>query len=414
MSVAEHDRETFAAEPYADASTGTRTASPSSTACPRESMRVLPRALQPLLTWMVGKPLPEQTPWRLTPWHHLAAALTPLVIGVTLSGLAVELGQWWLLLLLPGWVLSVHGSRKLRATILHQCAHGNFVRNKRIDSTLGGAIAFLSFSQEYFDYKQEHVVGHHSSKHMSMEDPTVQYLIVRMRARAGMTREQLWRRLVMTLLSPRFHVMTMYRRFASHFRGTSSMRYRVAFAAWLVLQAAVVTMLDAWVLFLVAWVIPLGVLFNLAVALRVASEHVFPPAGMDLDELDKAARAARFTNGIFMGEAVPSPHPSRIVRAGRWARWGFRMLFVHLPWRLMVMEGDGPCHDYHHRYPRSRDWPNYIFARRRDLMGPGGQQNPYTEVWGLFAAIDAVFVSLSHADPSMYDPALLETRGDVM
>lgn len=397
MSIAEYDSGRFVAERDAGIPV-----------CPRESMRVLPKALQPFLTWMVGKPLPEQTSWQLTPWHHLFAALIPLAVGVALAGVGVTLKQWWLLLLVPGWMLSVHGSRKLRATILHQCAHGNFVRNKRIDSALGRAISIVSFSQEYFDYKQEHVPGHHSSKHMSMEDPTVQYLILRMRARAGMRREQLWRRLFLTLLSPYFHVMTMYRRFASHFRGTP-IWYRVVFASTLILQVAVVTALNAWTLFLVAWVIPLGVLFNVAVALRVASEHIFPPAGMDPDKLDKVARAARFTNGIFLGEAAPSPHPSRIIRAGRWARWGFRMLFVHLPWRLMVMEGDGPCHDYHHRYPRSVDWPNYIFARQRDLTSPGGQENPYTEVWGLFAAIDAVFVSLSKADPAMYDPALLET-----
>ena len=315
------------------------------------------------------------------------------------------------MLIAPGWLLSVHGSRKLRAMILHQCAHGNFVRKKAVDATLGRTIAMLSFSQEYFDYKQEHVVGHHSSRHMSIEDPTVQYLVLRMGARAGMSREQLWRRLFRTLLSPSFHVKTMYRRFASHFRGTAK-SYRLAFAALLVAQAVAVTLLRLWPVFLVAWVIPLGVLFNLAVALRVATEHHFPPAGMDLDAMEKSSRTARFTHGIFMGEAVPEPHGNRVVGLARWARWWFRMLFVHLPARLFVMEGDGPCHDFHHRYPRTVDWPNHVFARQQDLTSAGGEKDPYTEVWGLFAAIDAVFLSLGHADPEQYDPALLGAAGD--
>ena len=75
-----------------------------------------------------------------------------------------------------------------------------------------------------------------------------------------------------------------------------------------------------------------------------------------------------------------------------WIRWIAATLFYHLPSRLLVVVGDLPNHDYHHRYPSTPHWTTAAYARQHDIdTGPEGP--PYQEVWGMGAAIDRVFSS---------------------
>lgn len=367
---------------------------------PRVSMRVLPRFLQPGLTWLTGQPLPEQRPWRLRPTHHLLASVIPLVVGVGLGVLLLQFG-WWALLMPVPLLLTTHGMRKLRAVILHQCSHGNFVRKRGPDKLLGHIIAVLFITQEYADYKREHVSDHHSVHHMTMRDPTVQFLIIGLKTRPGMTRRQLWYRLWITILSPRYHVTATYARLASHFRNTS-IGHRVLMVAVLAAQAVIVTLADAWLAFSIVWLLPLTILFNASAAIRVCTRHLFPEPGVVLT--GKEAVASR-THGIFLGDEVPDTRTRQPLRFLSWMRWWSRMAFVHLPARLFVMVGDAPCHDYHHRFPRSPLWANYLFARRQDLEQGHADWPPYTEVWGMTTSINAVFDTLRSADPEQYNPA---------
>ena len=65
---------------------------------PRESMRVLPRLLQPFLTWVTGKPLDgQQQRVRWTPRMRLFDTIGMLGNGVGLGALVVGVGgaKWW-------------------------------------------------------------------------------------------------------------------------------------------------------------------------------------------------------------------------------------------------------------------------------------------------------------------------------
>ena len=365
---------------------------------PRESMRVLPGWLQPFLTWLTGKPLAGQRPWRLKPGHHLAASILPLLTGIGASIAVIEAGGPYLVALLVCWLLTTHGVRKLRTMILHQCSHGNYLGRKRIDTLLGEAIAILVVSQDYEDYKREHVGDHHSSSHMTMKDPTAQFVINTMMCCTDMTRAELWRRLLLTAISPGYHARALSGRFLSHWH-RSSPGHVVAFVAALMIQGGLVYVTGSWMTYLLAWVVPLSILFNVSALLRLACRHVFPPMG----QVRKGrAAVAGYTHGIFLGDPVPTAVQSRPRAVTSWSLWWFRLFFVHVPARLFVLVGDGPCHDYHHRYPRSKNWANYPFARADDLAAGHPGWPPYTEVWGLRAAIDAVFASLRRADPQIY------------
>lgn len=331
--------------------------------------------------------------------HHLWASVVPLAGGLLLGFTVIGAG-WWAALVPVSWLLTTHGLRKLRVMILHQCSHNNFLPHRTLDSYIGRFIALLVVSQEYAGYQREHVSDHHSVHHMTMRDPTVQFLIVGLGAHPGMTRRQLWRRLLVAVLLPRHHIQVTWARVASHLRGTP-MGHRAALAAMLGGQLLVVGLNGAWPAYLVVWVFPLIVLFNASAAIRVCSRHTFPAPGVALR--GRMAIAAH-THGIFLGDPVPAAGRPWRRLAVDWTRWWLRLVLVHLPARLLVMVGDTPCHDHHHRYPRSPGWANYFSAREDDIRRGHPHWPPYTEVWGLTEAINMVFDSLSVADPARYDP----------
>ena len=73
---------------------------------------------------------------------------------------------------------------------------------------------------------------------------------------------------------------------------------------------------------------------------------------------------------------------------------------MHLIARLAVVTSDLPVHDWHHRHERSIHWPDALYERQRDIdSGCPEWGEPYTEVWGIGPAIDAVLGTLAVLDP---------------
>ena len=365
----------------------------------RESMNALPRFLQPFLTWLSCKPLSEERPWRLTPFHHLASSAGSLVGGAALGVLAVTLSGFALLLLPVAWLLTIHGVRKLRSVVVHQCAHSNFLKNQALNDLIGETISIVTFTQNYAPYKREHISGHHSTKHMTVEDPTVAFLLRMIGARAGMSRQELWALMRARLLSPAFHLKFLRIRLISNFKEASVGHVVGMFVFWGSL-ITVTVYTGAWLQLTFAWLLPLTIPLHMVECLRLSGKHVFPDR-----DLQKRGRQelGSFTHGIFVGERVPDASLPFFRRMFAWGGWWLRLCFYHLPSRMLVLVGDAPCHDYHHRRPKSKDWPNYIFARQKEVVSPPADWPPYTEVWGVAAAIDETFRSLSAADPALYE-----------
>ena len=152
---------------------------------------------------------------------------------------------------------------------------------------------------------------------------------------------------------------------------------------------------NTWPTFLISWVIPISLFFEMSSTLRKCVEHRFP-----IPTTDKRTTSilSEMTAAIFLGEPTPDFPASTSVckRLSAWAVWYFKMFCYHLPVRLLVLVGDSPCHDWHHRHPNSQEWSNYIFVRNQDVKaGYSGLNRPYYEAWGLFEAIDSVLHSLA-------------------
>ncbi len=368
---------------------------------PRETMRALPRFAQYPLTIFTGKALPGQKPlswW--TPGFHLFSAILSMALGVAAGCTGIAFGGAWLLLVPAGWAITLHGMRNLRMMIYHQCSHRNMYRTRRLDTAIGRATSGLLVIQNFERYSREHVSDHHAAHHMTLRDPTVQAFLISLDLHPGMTRRQMWRRVLGKTLSPWFHLNFAIARARSFWSGSARSEKAVCVVLYAG-AAAVTAATGTWAQLLIVWFVPLVPLFQVSNTLRLCVKHTFPAP--DLTVRRGKEYFGGLTNAIFIGEAAPAAALPPVRRAAAWVRWSLRMLLVHAPARYLVLTGDTVVHDFHHRYPSTPKWSNYIFERQADLENGSPGWPPYKQAWGLVPAINLVFDSLSVADPKEFN-----------
>ncbi|MGW4809283.1 fatty acid desaturase [Kitasatospora sp. NPDC004272] len=365
-------------------------------------MRRLPRPVQLPLTFLTGRPLAGQRPVSLSPGFHLATAVLSVLAGVVLSGAAFALGGPFLLLLVPGWAVTLHGQRNLRMMIYHQCSHRNMYGRRRLDAAIGYAVSALLVIQNFERYSREHVADHHAVHHMTLRDPTVQAFLISLDLHPGMPRRLMWRRVLLKCLSPRFHLAFGIARIRSFWHNAATAERVIALTLYGG-GGAVAVVGGFWPAALVVWAVPTFLFFQVSNTLRLCVKHTFPEPGTTV----RRGRDyfAGLTNAIFIGEPAPPRGLPAAAAAAGWTRWTLRMLLVHLPVRYLVLTGDTVVHDYHHRHPAGKQWFDYVFARQQDLVDGHRGWPAYTAEWGFTAAVNRVFDSLSAADPEEFDVA---------
>jgi Fatty acid desaturase len=363
-------------------------------------MLALPGFLQLPLTFLTGKPHSGQRPVRIAPTAHLAGPLLSALLGLWLGVAALRGSGWLLLALLPSWALVLHGMRNLRMMVFHQCAHRIMWRRWPVLEVIAGDItAGILMVQSFRNYSYSHRREHHGIHHMSLRDPTVYDFLIGLRLGPGMSRRAMWTRILVAIFSPLFHIRFFVSRLHSGLRRGSTLQRLVtvavpAIVAWEWADHAVLTA------YLVLWLLPLTVFFQMSTVLRLCVKHTFPAPGSG--GRSRAALAA-LTSGVFLGEMFPAREASSVRTLATRSAWLLRLLVIHFPSRYLVLTGDAVCHDFHHRRPMSRDWPNYLFARQADQDAGHAGWPPYEEVWGLIPAINHVLDSLRDADPGIYD-----------
>lgn len=359
-------------------------------ACPRRLMEErLPRSVQPFLSWLTAKPASWESPRRLSAPHHIALGFGLTGIGALLGLALASAGGPWFLLLPLALVLTTSGLGRLQAVVLHHAAHGTVLASRAANRLLGRFISAFLLIKRFDDYQREHMLHHSASKLLTDEDEFAQFMFGMMRLEPGLPLASLRRRVALTLASPVFHLRWFALRLRACLLCGDGRHAALAGAIWIpqLALAAASGHLAAWLL---AWVLPVTVLYQLATAGRVLCEHRFP------DEALIRARGKEFvclaTTGVFAGRA-PTASGTR-----SWILWWGEMLSVHLLSRLLVLVGDAPCHDYHHRRPASRKWADYMHARHQDAEeGCPGYPINYVDSWGLLGTIDRNLATLSRA-----------------
>ncbi|HSR68626.1 MAG TPA: fatty acid desaturase [Acidobacteriota bacterium] len=363
----------------------------------RESFLRFPAWTQHFWTWFTGKALPRQQPLiRHTWFSYLVLILAIYFAGLSLSVVAVSLRfQFWYLALLAGWILTLSAARSMILVIAHQCIHKRFSGNGKRDNLVGEMVTVLTFYQDADTFRVEHFHSHHrEAVFATHEDPPVQVLLG-LGFRPGMTRRRLWLQALLVFFSPAFYLRGFVDRlWCNLVKGTWR---RVGFLSW----AAFWLSLPIWLphggtVLLLAFLIPVILLAQLSALLDKLGEHAW------LTQRDPRHGTRYYhvaaTWGRFCGRAVPSASPWKPRGLASWLAWSASMLFYHLPSRLLVVVGDLPNHDFHHRYPATPDWMIAAYGRQRDIDNGLNGGPPYSEVWGLGQAIDRMFLGMSQAD----------------
>jgi len=146
---------------------------------------------------------------------------------------------------------------------------------------------------------------------------------------------------------------------------------------------------------LLAFVVPIILLAQLSALLDKLGEHAWLTARNPSH--GQRYYHASSTWGRYCGCAVPASSMSWQEQMIAWPQWFALMLFYHLPSRLLVIVGDLPNHDFHHRYPSSPDWMVSAYARQADIDSGVMKGPPYSEIWGMFQAVDRMFQGMSEA-----------------
>jgi fatty acid desaturase len=364
----------------------------------RESYLRFPRWTQNFWTWLTGKALPHQKPLiRHTWFSYLGLTLAAFFAGLSLSTLAVvyKFDFWWLALL-GGWVLSLASARTMILVIAHQCIHKQFSGNPRLDKFFGELVTVLNVYQDAHAFKVEHFDSHHRELiFATLGDPPVQVLLG-LGFRPGMSKRQLWWRAVVVFLSPVFY----WQGFASRLKCNlvSGKWRRVGFFAW----AAWWLSLPFWLsnggqALVLAFVLPIILMSQLSALLDKLGEHAWLTSPNPEHGRKNYHVAASWSR--FCGRPVPARSLPLRKKLVAWPGWLLAMTFYHLPARLLVVVGDLPNHDYHHRYPATPDWMIAAYVRQQDIDRGCQDGPPYTEVWGMVGAIDRMFQALSEASP---------------
>lgn len=364
----------------------------------RETIRRdLPNWLQPLLTHIIAKPYIGEPTTERSALQELIGAFSSVALGLTASTIGVLSGSAALPLIPLGWFLTLHGAHKLHLTLRHSCAHDAVFNRTWQNNLLGEFISILTLTIDYARYKTRHLRDHHPPQGLLRpNDGTYDALIPELGLEPGASIQQLRWHVWSRLLSPMFHAQQLLRRLKRCFYSSSRLHNLVAVGVWGTV-IAITALTQSWFPFLVSWVLPMTVPFNLLLTLRLLVEHRWPHPSLENNRRSRQVQG-RMTAAVFFADPTPQLEPgaSRFERVCRWGLWWARFLLYHLPARALVLPGDAPCHDYHHRHPASKNWPNAIFARQQDLdAGCPGWPEPYLEIWGLLAAMDAVLESLS-------------------
>ncbi len=365
-------------------------------------MQILPGFCQPFLTWLTAKPPVGDHVRERSPLFFVRVALAQTIGGVALAALALI---FWAeapvpiaaMVLFAGLVLSTSGLGLFQVVIFHHCSHGTVFQDRDMNVTVGRLISAILLFKHFDAYKVGHMVHHSNNKLLTEEDEFADFVFGMCGLRPGMSKAVLWRRVLVALASPIFHVNFLRRRLRGAWASPDRTHNVIGASVWagLAIVAFVAGQFDV---FLLAWVLPVTVLLQIATVFRILCEHRFP----DPEVIRQRGRdfACHATAGVFPGVMPPRRLATSPLGALHWAGWWIDMLTVQILVRLIVLVGDAPCHDYHHRRPASRRWTSYIQARQVDVeTNASGFTTGYQETWGLFRALDQNLDSLARTSP---------------
>ncbi|RKT21761.1 fatty acid desaturase [Paraburkholderia sp. RAU2J] len=362
-------------------------------------MRVLPRILQPVLTWVTGKPL-EVNEARLILPNVLDVLITfasTVAIVCFLVWLAGKETIVALPLIIVSWLVLVGLLRKMQVTHLHHAIHNRLFASPRLNKLYACVLPSLIFVQNGVEYRKEHL-EHHNADIFTTERDSDAAFLAKLGFIPGRERGELWMHLWMTVASPVFHIVFARARLESVFLRNKP--GETLLASCVAIGHIAFIVIAGWKVYVIAVFFPMFVLYHISALLQFLTEHAWNVAGGAVDNWNEYRSRCW---GRFCGEPFPSRQGKRgsdsiFTRVFRVCLWATKMFVLHLPVRAACMVADLPAHDWHHLAhmagQNSRDWTRSLYLRQLAISDgdkPGFAQR---ELWGIYSMIEHQFVWL--------------------
>ncbi|WP_249309394.1 fatty acid desaturase [Ralstonia insidiosa] len=375
----------------------------------RESMRRLPRMLQPLVTWVTGKPLDESKARLIIP-SVVDVLVSPLLAIIIIYLLTIcsklDIAIAWPLIGVL-WLLLVGILRKMQVTHLHHAIHNRLFEKSSLNKIYAKVIPPIITVQNWIEYRKEHLEHHNASIFTTGKDADAAFL-AELGFLPGRSRGELWQNLWITILSPTFHALFLRVRLRSVL--VQGKGYERVLAWTMVGVHLILGALLGLKVYLIAVFIPMALLYHVSALLQFLTEHAWDVTGSAPDDWD--SYAARCW-GRFCGEAYPARAGKGLAAVMRHVLdvtiWSVRMLLVHLPVRLACLVSDLPAHDWHHLAHRagqsSRDWPRSLYLRQAAILGGDKPGFAKRELWGISNMIEHQFRWLERTGRARLTPS---------
>jgi len=367
-----------------------------------------PLVLQSFLTWLTACPINGEVHHERKSSYCVWVSCAQFVCGVSAALVGLHLNSSvGAALYVLGVVLTTAAIGLLQVGVFHYCSHGTVFRSPQTNAAIGRLVSGLCLLPDFDYYRSRHMRHHSHQVLLTDEDEFTEFVVSRCGLKPGLSKQSLWARVLLAVVSPRFHGHFMLARLRLATSSLRTWRGRAVAAAWSCVLALTCLAGVPWQ-FAASVLVPLSVPFQVTVLLRTLCEHHVPEdPGMTIRD---RAFADRATRPVFAG-LPPPPHDLGGIQASiAWAVWWFHMLTVQLLFRVVVLVGDAARHDLHHARPGSRDWPNHLRDRYPARRYP--DSSCATETWGAFATIDACLISISAAKPFQSYATALSNSGD--
>ncbi|WP_323856009.1 hypothetical protein [Xenorhabdus koppenhoeferi] len=359
----------------------------------RNTYRILP--FQGAWTWLTGKDIPDRKPlWKSSSIEMIFWSLSWIVVGTLLIhwSLTSEMSLLFTIVIYAiGVLFSASGARYVVATIIHQGVHGNLLSIQTGNKILCEIFSTILITQPYDSYRKFHIYEHHGKDFSTIEDKDLA-AIYKLGFIPGKSKNRLYLNLLLTLLSPYFHLSYFIGRIKSNLVGVPKYRFIMTIIQLMVLGYLI------WYLgivsFLLMIVVPYVIVYQIASLLHLITEHVWL-----LRKEKETIRDSHINNSLGRFCGSPCPKSFALKYWPQWVVWSITHLFYHLPIRMLVVQGSLVCHDWHHRVSSVKDWYNYAALREANAekLAEEGSYD-YTEFWGFHNCLDYVLTMINQAD----------------
>lgn len=354
----------------------------------RDTYRRLP--FQGFWTWLTGKEIAGRQQGRVLTAVECTVLSTFVYLGSMVFTVWMVVADTPVVLIVASMLATVSAARYIVATVIHHGVHGAIFESERNNQLLCEILSTITMVQPYDSYRKFHVAEHHG-RHFSTTDDQDLAAIYTLGLKPGVRVERMAKILLWQCVNPCFHLSYLWGRLRCNLHQVPVYRMLIAIA-WLALLGWVISKVGIMA-FAVGVILPNVMLYQICSLLHLVTEH----AWLLRNEHEKV-RDSHINNSHarFCGRALPDTGLSGVAWVRAWVGWWLEHIGVHLPTRLLIVQGSLIVHDWHHRAGTNRHWTRAIQMREADVQREAAAGKcTYTDYWGIHAVLRAVLTRIS-------------------